>query len=189
MLFVDIVGSTERAVALGDARWRALLDTFYAEVRGAVARFNGWVAKTAGDGVLAVFDAPAAALRGACAIRDTMAAHGVRMRAGVHTGECEIIGDDVTGVAVHIAARIAAAAGPGEVFASATVRDLAAGSGIMLSDRGLHLLKGIPGKQPLVAVEAAAERKRLRAARGMTAHPHRAGTRHRTANAHVGRRG
>ena len=86
-----------------------------------------------------------------------MAAHGVRTRAGVHTGECEMIGDDVTGIAVHVAVRIAAAAGAGEVFASATVRDLVAGSGIRLSDRGLHHLKGVPGKQPLVAVDAVAD--------------------------------
>ena len=170
LLFVDIVGSTERAIALGDARWRALLDTFYAEVRKEVAHFEGWVANTAGDGVLAVFDAPAAALRSACAIRNAMAAHSVRTRAGVHTGECEIIGDDVSGIAVHVAARIAAAAGAGEVFASATVRDLVAGSGIRLSNRGLHQLKGVPGKQPLVAVDAMAESKRLRAASGMAAH-------------------
>ena len=104
---------------LGDARWRALLDTFYTEVRKGVAHFEGWVAT----------------------IRDAMAAHAVRTRAGVHTGECEIIGEDVTGIAVHVAARIAAAAGAGEVFASATVRDLVAGSGIRLSGRGLHQLK------------------------------------------------
>ena len=123
-----------------------------------------------------VFDAPAAALRSACTIRDAMAAHAVRTRAGVHTGECEIIGEDVTGIAVHVAARIAAAAGAGEVFASATVRDLVAGSGIRLSDRGLHKLKGLPGKQPLVAVDAMAASKRLYAASGMTAHPCRART-------------
>jgi class 3 adenylate cyclase len=105
-----------------------------------------------------------------------MAAHAVRTRAGVHTGESEIIGEDVTGIAVHVAVRIAAAAGAGEVFASATVRDLVAGSGIRLSDRGLHHLKGVPGKQPLVAVDAMAESKRLRAASGMTAHPRQART-------------
>src|SRR5262249_30623373 len=110
-----------------------------------------------GDGVLAVFDAPAAALRSACAIRDAMATHSVRTRTGVHTGECEIIGDDVTGIAVHVAVRIAGAAGAGEVFALATVRDLVAGSGIRLSNRGLHHLKGVPGRQPLVAVDALEE--------------------------------
>ena len=123
-----------------------------------------------------VFDAPAAALHSACTIRDAMAAHAVRTRAGVHTGECEIIGEDVTGIAVHVAARIAGAAGAGEVFASATVRDLVAGSGIRLSDRGLHKLKGLPGKQPLVAVDAMAASKRLYGASGMTAHPCRART-------------
>lgn len=166
LLFVDIVGSTERAIALGDARWRALLDTFYTEVRKGVAHFEGWVAT----------------------IRDAMAAHAVRTRAGVHTGECEIIGEDVTGIAVHVAARIAAAAGAGEVFASATVRDLVAGSGIRLSGRGLHQLKGVPGKQPLVAVDAMAEGKRLRATSGMTALPRQARTAKQTVKARVRRR-
>jgi class 3 adenylate cyclase len=173
LLFVDLVGSTEQALALGEARWQARLDTFYTEVRKGVAHFEGWVANTAGDGLLAVFDAPAAALRSACTIRAAMAAHAVRTRAGVHTGECEMTGDDVSGIAVHVAVRIAAAAGAGEVFASATVRDLIAGSGIKLSDRGLHHLKGVPGKHSLVAVDAAPERTRRRAASGMTAHPRR----------------
>ena len=159
LLFVDIVGSTERAVALGDARWRALLDTFYTEVRRAVGHFEGRLVNTAGDGTLATFDSPAAALRSACTIRDAMAAHGIRTRAGVHSGECEVIGDDITGIAVHLAARIAAAAGAGEVLASGTVRDLVAGSGIALSDRGLHHLKGVPGEHPLVAVDSEDEGK------------------------------
>jgi class 3 adenylate cyclase len=152
LLFVDIVRSTERAVALGDARWRALLDQFHEAARTQVADLAGRVVHTAGDGVLASFEAPAAALRAACAIRDTVAALGIATRAGAHTGECEIIGDDVAGISVHVAARIAAAARAGEVLASATVRDLVAGSGIRLADRGLHRLKGVPGTQRLVAV-------------------------------------
>ncbi len=176
LLFVDIVGSTELALALGDTRWQALLDTFYTEGRSGVARFGGWVANTAGDGLLAVFEAPTAALRSACMIRDAMAAHGVRTHAGVHTGECERIGDDVTGIAVHVAVRIAAAAGASEVWASATVRELSAGSGMRLSERGLHHLKGIPGKHPLVAVDAGAEPERRRAARGITVPPQQART-------------
>jgi class 3 adenylate cyclase len=188
LLFVGLVDSREQASALGDARWRALRDTFYTAVCKGVAHFEGWVAKTAGDGVLVVFEAPTVALRSACAIRDTLAAHGVRTRAGVHTGECAIIGDEVTGIAVHVAAQIAAAAGAGEVFASATVCDLVAGAGIILSDQGLHHLKGVPGKQPLVAVAAVAEHKQLRAASGVTAHPRRSRTATRTAKANVRRR-
>jgi class 3 adenylate cyclase len=159
LLFVDIVDSTERAVALGDARWRALLDAFYSEVSRVVASFEGRVVNTTGDGMLATFDTPAAALHSACTIRDAMAVHGVRTRAGVHTGECEAIGDDITGIAVHWAARIAAAAGAGEVLASGTVRDLIAGSGIVLSDHGLHHLKGIPGQHPLFVVDSAGAEK------------------------------
>jgi class 3 adenylate cyclase len=174
LLFVDVIGSAERPIALGDARWRAVLDTFHAEVRRAVARFEGRGASPAGDGVLAVFNAPVAALRTACTIRDAMAVQGISTRAGVHAGTCELIGDDVTGIAVRLAARIAAAAGAGEVLASATVRDLVTDSGIVFSDRGLHHLRGVPGKQALVAVDAAVERKPLRAASGRAAHAHRA---------------
>ena len=144
LLFVVIVGSTERAVALGDARWRALLDRFYDTVRTRAAEFSGRVVHTAGDGVLASFEAPAAALRTACAIRDAVAALGIATRAGVHTGESEIIGDDVAGISVHVAARIAAEGRAGEVLASSTVRDLVAGSGVRLADYGLHRLKDVP---------------------------------------------
>ena len=158
LLFVDIVRSTERAVALGDARWRALLDRFHGTARARIAEFGGDVVQTLGDGMLARFEAPAAALRAACAIRDAVAPLGITTRAGVHTGECEIIGDGFAGISVHVAARIAAAAGPGEVLASTTVRDLVAGSGLRLVDRGLHRLKGVPGPQRLVAV---AEPRRL----------------------------
>jgi class 3 adenylate cyclase len=134
-----------------------------------VGRFEGHVVNTAGDGTLATFDTPAAALSSACTIRDAMAAHGVGTCAGVHTGECEVIGDDITGIAVHLAARIAAVAGAGEVLASGTVRDLVAGSGISFSDRGLHHLKGVPGKHPLVAVDFQAEEKTPRTPLGADA--------------------
>jgi class 3 adenylate cyclase len=158
LLFVDIVRSTERAVALGDARWRALLDRFHGAAQARIAEFGGDVVQTLGDGMLAKFEAPAAALRSARAIRDAVAPLGITTRAGVHTGECEIIGDGFAGISVHVAARIAAAAGPGEVLASTTVRDLVAGSGLRLVDRGFHRLKGVPGPQRLVAV---AEPRRL----------------------------
>src|SRR5262249_22862675 len=160
LLFVDIVRSTQGAVELGDARWRALLDQFHDAVRTQVAEFAGRIVHTAGDGVLAIFEAPAVALRAACAIRDTVAPLGIATRAGVHTGECEVIGDDVAGISVHVAARIAAAARAGEVLASTTVRDLVAGSGVRLADRGLHRLKGLPGPQRLVAVVAPHRRDR-----------------------------
>jgi class 3 adenylate cyclase len=154
LLFVDIVASTEHVVALGDARWRATLDRFHESVRASVGAHGGRVVETAGDGVLAVFDAPAAALRAACFIQGSTAALGLRMRAGVHTGECELMGDSVTGISVHLAARVAAAAGAGEVLASATVRDLVAGSGVDLVERGSHRLKGVPGTHRLFAVAA-----------------------------------
>ncbi len=152
LLFVDIVRSTERAVALGDARWRALLDRFHGVARARITEFGGDVVQTVGDGMLARFEAPAAALRAACAIRDAVAPLGIVTRAGVHTGECEIIGDSFAGISVHVAARIAATARPGEVLASTTVRDLVAGSGLRLAERGLHRLKGVPGPQRLVAL-------------------------------------
>ncbi|MET0151871.1 MAG: winged helix-turn-helix domain-containing protein [Candidatus Binatia bacterium] len=154
LLFVDIVASTERAIALGDDRWRAALDGFHGSVRAQVGKFAGRVVDTAGDGVLAVFAAPAAALRAASAIHGSMASLGLRARAGVHTGECELMGDGVTGISVHLAARVAAAAGAGEVLASATVRDLVAGSGVHLVERGSHRLKGVPGTHRLFAVAA-----------------------------------
>jgi class 3 adenylate cyclase len=169
LLFVDIVGSTERVVALGDARWRALLDTFYTEVSRTVGRFEGRVVNTTGDGTLATFDTPAAALRSACTIRDAMAAHGVDMRAGVHTGECEVIGDDITGIAVHLAARITAAAGAGEVLASGTVRDLVAESRHRAFGSWPASPEGVPGKQPLVAVYSQGEEKTPRTPLGAEA--------------------
>jgi class 3 adenylate cyclase len=152
VLLTDIVGSSERAAGLGDRRWRDLLEAHNALVRGELARWRGREVDTAGDGFLATFDGPARAVRCACAIRDRLHALGVEIRAGLHTGECEIIGGKVGGIAVHTAARVAARAEPGEVLVSGTVRDLIAGSGIELEDRGVHTLKGIPGDWRLLAV-------------------------------------
>jgi pimeloyl-ACP methyl ester carboxylesterase len=152
VLVTDIVGSSERAAELGDRRWRDLLEAHHALVRKELARWRGQEVDTAGDGFLATFDGPARAIRCACAIRDGLHALGLEIRAGLHTGECEIIGGKLGGIAVHTGARVAAKASPGEVLVSGTVRDLIAGSGIELEDRGVHALKGIPGNWPLLAV-------------------------------------
>lgn len=144
VLFVDIAGSTERAAALGDRAWRGLLDAFYAKVRAALRHYRGREIDTAGDGLLAAFDGPARAIRCAGAIRDAVRALGIEVRCGVHTGECEVAGEKLAGIAVHIGARVAALAAPGEVLVSQTVRDLVAGSGLMFEERGLHTLKGVP---------------------------------------------
>ncbi len=152
VMFTDIVGATERAAALGDRRWRDLLDSHHALVRRELARFRGHEVDTAGDGFLASFDGPARAIRCACAISDGAPQLGIEIRAGLHTGECELIGDKVGGIAVHIGARVAASAAPGEVLVSSTVRDLVAGSGLRFSDRGVHTLKGVPGEWRLFAV-------------------------------------
>lgn len=143
LLFTDIVGSTERAAALGDHRWRELLDDHHALVRRELDRFRGCEVDTAGDGFFATFDGPARAVRAACAIRDGVRALGLEIRAGVHTGECELAGEVVRGIAVHAAARVAARAHAGQVLASSTVRDLVAGSGIEFEDRGTAELKGV----------------------------------------------
>jgi len=153
ILFTDIVGSTQRAAEIGDRAWRDLLDRYYAAVRKELARFRGQEVDTAGDGHFARFDVPAAAIRCARAIRDTVAALGIQIRAGVHTGECEVIGEKIGGIAVHIGARVAAAAGPGEVLVSSTVKDLVSGSDLRFTDRGTHTLKGVPGEWRLYAVE------------------------------------
>ncbi len=153
VLFTDIVGSTERAAELGDRRWRDLLDSYYAAARRELARFRGRELDTAGDGVLASFDGPA---RGVCCAESLVEAVrplGLQLRAGLHTGECEVTGDKLGGIAVHIGARVASLAGPGEVLVSHTVRDLVAGSGLRFADRGLHALKGVPGEWRLFAVE------------------------------------
>ncbi len=152
VLFTDLVGSTERAAELGDRRWRELLEAHHAAVRRDLERFGGREIDTAGDGFLAGFDGPARAIRCARAVVDAVSALGLEVRAGVHTGECEVIGEKLAGVAVHVGARVAAVAGPGEVLVSSTVRDLIAGSGIELADRGLHTLKGVEDERRLYAV-------------------------------------
>jgi class 3 adenylate cyclase len=155
VLFVDMVGSTERAATLGDRRWRDQLESYYRLVRQELGRFNGREINTVGDGILATFDGPARAIRCACAIRDAVRQLGIEIRSGLHTGECEVMagGADVGGIAVHIGARVAAAAAPGEVLVSSTVRDLVAGSGLQFQDRGLRTLKGVPAKWRLFAAE------------------------------------
>jgi class 3 adenylate cyclase len=152
VLFTDIVGSTERARELGDRRWRDLLDLHDQLARGLVRQEGGRLVKTTGDGVLAIFDGPGRAIRCAAALREQLRQAGLDIRAGVHTGEVEFRGDDVGGIAVHIGARIMAAAAPGEVLVSRTVRDLVAGSQIALEDRGSHALKGVGDEWPLYAV-------------------------------------
>jgi len=153
VLFTDIVGSTEKAVALGDRGWHDLLDHHHATTRRNLARYRGHEIKTTGDGILATFDGPARGVRCACAIADEIRPLGIEIRAGLHTGECEMTDDDVGGIAVHIGSRIAALAGPSEVLVSSTVRDLVAGSGLRFSDRGSKALKGVPGEWHVYAVE------------------------------------
>lgn len=152
VLLTDIVGSSERAAELGDRRWRELLEAHHAVVRHELARWRGQEMDTAGDGFFAIFDGPARAIRCAGAVRDRLHALGLEIRAGLHTGECEVIGGKVGGIAVHTAARVVAQAAPGEVLVSGTVRDLIAGSGIELENRGVHALRGIPGEWQLLAV-------------------------------------
>jgi class 3 adenylate cyclase len=154
VLFTDIVASTETSSALGDRRWRDLLDRHDAAVRRQLARFRGREIKATGDGFLATFDGPARAVECACAIRDAAHQLGMEVRAGVHTGEIELRGDDIGGIAVHIAARVAALAHNGTVWASRTVPDLVVGSGLEFEDRGEHELKGVPGKWRLYEVRA-----------------------------------
>jgi class 3 adenylate cyclase len=146
VVFTDIVGSTERASRLGDRAWKELLERHHALVRRELDRFRGREIDTAGDGFLATFDGPARAIRCAQAIAEAVEGIGLQTRAGVHTGEVELIAEGVGGIAVHIGARVAALAGPGEVLVSGTVRDLVAGSGIEFEDRGVHVLKGVPGE-------------------------------------------
>jgi class 3 adenylate cyclase len=152
VLFVDVVGSTERAVSIGDRRWRELLDTYHEVARRAVGRFEGNEIGTAGDGMLATFEMPADAISCATAITENVQALGINVRAGVHTGEIEIVGADVAGIGVHIAARVMSAATAGEVWVSRTVTDLVAGSRLRFSDRGSHVLRGVPGEWQLFAV-------------------------------------
>ena len=155
VMFTDIVGSTERAVALGDRRWRDLLDSHHALVREQLLRFRGREIDTAGDGFLAAFDGPARGVRCADAVLREVRRLGLEDRAGLHTGECEVFGDKLSGIAVHTGARVASLAGAGEALVSGTVKDLVAGSGITFDDRGLHVLKGVPGEWHLYAVASA----------------------------------
>jgi class 3 adenylate cyclase len=153
VLFTDIVGSTDRACELGDQRWRDLLDQHNAIVRALLARYRGREVKTMGDGFLATFDGPARAVRCAQSICEAVRPLGLEVRAGCHTGEIELVGDDVGGVAVHIGARVGALAGPSEVLVSSTVKDLVAGSGLAFADRGEHALKGLPDAWRLYVLE------------------------------------
>jgi class 3 adenylate cyclase len=157
VLFTDIVGSSEKATSLGDRAWRELLEEHHALVRRQLARFRGVEVDTAGDGFFASFDGPARAIRCACAIVESMPELGLDVRAGLHTGECELANGKVAGIAVHIGARVASLAHSREVLVSSTVKDLVAGSEIAFEERGSHELKGIPGEWRLYAVSASAE--------------------------------
>ena len=153
VLFTDLVDSTATMARIGDSRWRTLIEEHATVVRGHLERFRGRELDTAGDGFLATFDGPARAIRCAKAIVEDVERLGLRVRAGVHTGECDIVDSKLAGIAVNIGARIAALAGPGEVLTSSTVHDLVVGSGIAFSDRGSHQLKGVPGEWRLYAVD------------------------------------
>ncbi|HET7343420.1 MAG TPA: adenylate/guanylate cyclase domain-containing protein [Methylomirabilota bacterium] len=152
VVMTDIVGSTEQAAALGDRRWRDLLEGYLTMARRQLGRFGGRELDTAGDGLLAAFDGPARAVRCATAIRDGARTLGVRTRAGVHAGECEVLGGKLAGIAVHTGARVAAEAAADEVLVSGTVKDLVAGSGLAFVDRGVRTLKGVPGEWRIFAV-------------------------------------
>jgi class 3 adenylate cyclase len=151
VMFVDIVGSTKRAAALGDRRWRELLSAHHAALRRELARFRGREIKTFGDGCLATFDGPARGVQCGWAIAEAARSLGLEVRVGLHCGEVELVGDDVGGIAVHLASRVSAVAAPGEVLVSSTVKDLVAGSGIQFIDRGVQRLKGIPDDRRLFA--------------------------------------
>jgi class 3 adenylate cyclase len=152
IVFTDIVGSTEQAARLGDRSWRELLANHDTLVRGELERFRGREVNSTGDGFLATFDGPGRAVRCGSGIRDAVRSLGVEVRVGVHTGEIELQGDDVRGIAVHIAQRVMAEAQPGEVVVSSTVRDLVAGSGIAFEDRGARELRGVPEQWRLFTV-------------------------------------
>ena len=152
VMFTDIVDSTRHAAGMGDARWRTLLERQERLTRAEVERHRGRTIKSTGDGVLATFDGPARAIRAARTIRDATAGIGLEVRTGLHTGECELVGDDVAGLAVHIGARVMGLAGAGEVLTSSTVKDLVAGSGIDFDERGEHELRDVPGRWRLFSV-------------------------------------
>lgn len=155
VLVTDIVGSTERAVELGDRGWRDLLTQHHTLVRKQLDRFRGREIDTAGDGFLASFDGPARAVKCAMQIADSVGELGIQVKAGLHTGECELLGEKLAGVAVHSAARVAAEANPGEILVSSTVKDLVAGSVLNFTDTGMHQLKGLPGEWHLFSVDRA----------------------------------
>lgn len=144
VLFADIVGSTQHVAAMGDKPWRKLLHEFYRRVRDVLQNYRGRQINTAGDGFLAAFEGPARAIRCANALNNSVQSLGLKVRCGIHTGECELIGDDLAGIALHIGSRVAGLAAPGEILVSQTVRDLVAGSGLAFQDRGIHQLKGVP---------------------------------------------
>lgn len=152
VLFTDIVASTELAASLGDHRWRNLLDAHDRESRQQIERFGGRVVKTTGDGVMATFDRPRSAIHAASALRLALQGHGVEIRAGIHTGEIEVRGDDIGGIAVNIAARVDGLAGAGEILVSRTVVDVVTGSGLRFDDHGVHVLKGVPGEWQVYAL-------------------------------------
>jgi pimeloyl-ACP methyl ester carboxylesterase len=156
VLFADVVGSTEKAAEMGDKRWADLLETFQETVRSSLDRYGGRLMSFAGDGFFATFDGPAAAIRGADAIRDSVHSLGLHLRTGVHTGEVEVLGSEFGGIGVHLGARVMAEAEPDEILVSSTVRDLVVGSSIDFEPRGMHELKGIPGEWQLLAVSRAA---------------------------------
>lgn len=151
VLFVDIVSATETATALGDQRWRDVLQRYRALVRRELARYRGREVEATGDGFLATFDGPTRAMRCAFAVRDAVRLVGLDVRAGLHSGECEIMDEKIGGIAVHIGARVAASAAAGEILVSSTVKDLVIGSTFQFTDRGLQALKGVPGEWRLYA--------------------------------------
>jgi class 3 adenylate cyclase len=151
VLFMDVVGSTERVTKLGDQGWRQALDLFERKVQDGLSVYDGGLTSTTGDGILATFDGPARAIRCAWHVRDELALNGLEVRSGLHTGEVTKRGDDVAGIAVHIGARVSDLAAPGEVLVTRTVRDLVAGSGISFEERGEHELKGVPDRWALYA--------------------------------------
>jgi class 3 adenylate cyclase len=155
VLFTDIVGSTKRAAELGDHDWREMLEEHHTIVRRQLARFRGVEVDTAGDGFLATFDGPGRAIHCAASICREVRLLGIEVRAGLHTGECQIVGNKLGGIAVHIGSRIAGLAMPGEVLVSSTVKDLVVGSGITFEDRGMHALTGVPGEWRLFAIAPA----------------------------------
>jgi class 3 adenylate cyclase len=154
VLFTDLVSSTERAFQLGDQRWRDVIAAHDSAAQRQVDRFRGRLVRSTGDGMLATFDGPARAIHCAVAVRDAIRNLGMDVRAGLHTGEVELMGADLGGVAVHIGARVQGMAGPGEVLVSSTVKDLVAGSGLDFEDRGSHALKGVPGEWHIYRVAA-----------------------------------